>query len=119
MKYVMFRSWGELVIDAPLAEALDIFSKLVPVEKSGYGKDLKAVEKESDIDFELINEKAFIRATDEVGTVEFLRNKVDELDKRYNDANSERYKFRTEAEELKKKVDILMAACPKKEDDNE
>ena len=49
----------EIIIDS-LNEALYLFSKLIPIDTSGYGKELKYTE-DSELDFVIINGKPFIR----------------------------------------------------------
>jgi hypothetical protein len=118
-KMVKVRFYGDVIIDAEIAEALNIFSKLVPVDYDGYGKDAKYSQKESDVDFQLIDDSQFIRESNEEGTIAYLKSKLDKVEKDYTSANSERYQYKTDLQKLKDEIEILRKACPKVEVEDE
>jgi hypothetical protein len=118
-KLLKVHFYGDVVIDAELAEGLSIFAKLVPVETNGYNKSLKAVPTDKEIEFTLIDDKQFIRETDEAETVAFYKQKAEQADKNYNDCNSDRWKAQEKARKLEEELKALKEVCPHKPEEDE
>jgi hypothetical protein len=118
-KLLKVHFYGDVVIDADLAEGLAIFAKLVPVETNGYNKTLKAVPNDKEIEFTLIDDKQFIRETDEAETVAFYKQKAEQADKNYSESNSKRWEAQELTRKLQEELKTLKEVCPHKPEEGE
>ena len=117
-KKVLLSGYLDAVLDCDLAKAMEMVGTMVTVETDGYGKDLRAVEKEDgEIDFKLINEKQFVRLTDEKESMEFLRKKREDSDKTADRLMSEKYTIQAEVNKLKEEIATLKSVCPHTEEE--
>ena len=113
-KKVLLQGYLYAVLDCDLAKAMEMVGTMVTVETDGYGKDLRAVEKEDgEISFTLINENQFIRLTDEKESMEFLRKKREDSEKLASSTLDAKWKLEKELKKAKEEIAILKNACPK------
>lgn len=117
-KKVLLQGYLYAVLDCDLAKAMEIVGTMVTVETEGYGKDLKAIEVEDrDIDFKLIDERQFIRVSNEKESIEFLRRKREVAESLLNNIQSEKWKLEDEVKKLRDEITTLKEVCPHKDGD--
>ena len=119
LKMLKVHFYGDVVIDTDISEGMYLLSKLIAVDTSGYGKELKVIQKDEELDFTIISGKQFIRESDEEETAEYYKNKANQAEKNYSDANSERHKAQNKVKELEKELAILKEVCPHKPEEDE
>lgn len=107
-KKVLLTGYSRYVIDSDVATAIAFISQLVPVEISGYGKERTCVEQEGETaEFELIDEKQFIRSSDVESTIAYHKKLRAAAEERASELDSKNYDLRREVEKLKKEIETL------------
>ena len=120
LKMLKVHFYGDVVIDTDISEGMYLLSKLIAVDTSGYGKELKVIQKDEELDFTIISEKQFIRETDEEETADYYKSKARKgREKLTVMLILKAYKAINKVKELEKELAILKEVCPHKPEEDE